>query len=172
MYKVLIFLACIFTFQIVLAKKVPVQIILNSGDTLSGTITGYKKEFISPYTTIKADRKYNLEEIHSIIIVNSGLQFVVIKTSVYEDETYVLAKSIDQFKAIGLISFRQCTCNQRYQVTKAYFLNNGDDHQLILKHLFRDKILRKRGAFFGVNANQFELLAPVQFRFSSIPEVL
>ena len=48
------------------AKKVPAEIILISNDTVTGTISGYKNGFISPYSKVRAEREYELSEIKSI----------------------------------------------------------------------------------------------------------
>jgi hypothetical protein len=154
------------------AKKVPAEIILISNDTVTGTISGYKNGFISPYSKVRAEREYELSEIKSITILEENSYFKVIHTSVYEDSTYLFIKELKDQKWKGLISFRQCTCNERYQVTEAIFIENQQKLQPILKHLFRDKILKKRGDYFGLTLEQKDLMSSVSFKFSSIMEVL
>jgi len=154
------------------AKKVPAEIVLMSNDTVTGTISGYKNGLISPYSKVKADRKYELSEIKSITILKGNSYFKVIHTSIYEDSTYLFVRELKNQKWKGLISFRQCTCNERYQVTEAIFIENKQKIQPILKHLFRDKILKKRGDYFGLTPEQKDLMSSVSFKFSSIIEVL
>ncbi len=154
------------------AKKVPAEIVLMSNDTVAGTISGYRNGLISPYSKVRADRRYELSEIKSITILKGIANFKVIHTSVYEDSTYLFIRELKNQKWKGLISFRQCTCNERYQVTEAIFIENQQKLQPILKHLFRDKILKKRGDYFGLTPEQKELMSSVSFKFSSIMEVL
>tara|TARA_B100000795_G_scaffold72197_4_gene50937 strand:+ start:4312 stop:4830 length:519 start_codon:yes stop_codon:yes gene_type:complete len=154
------------------AKKVTAEIVLMSNDTVAGTISGYRNGLISPYSKVRADRRYELSEIKSITILKGIANFKVIHTSVYEDSTYLFIRELKNQKWKGLISFRQCTCNERYQVTEAIFIENQQKLQPILKHLFRDKILKKRGDYFGLTPEQKELMSSVSFKFSSIMEVL
>ena len=154
------------------AKKVQAEIILLTNDTLVGTITGYKNGLISPYSKILVDRKLKLDEIKSVRVLAENTSFKVIKTSIYEDVTYLLVKELEVGKWKGLISFRQCTCNDRYQVTEAVFIEQDQKLQPILKHLFRDVILKKRGDYFGLTPDQKEVMKAYDFKFSSIVEVL
>ncbi len=154
------------------AKKVPAEIVLISNDTVMGTISGYRNGLISPYSKVRADRRYVLSEIKSITILEENSYFKVIHTSVYEDSTYLFIRELKNQKWKGLISFRQCTCHGRYQITEAIFIERQQKLQPILKHLFRDKILKKRGDYFGLTSEQKVLMALVSFKFSSITEVL
>ena len=83
------------------AKKVPAEIILISNDTVTGTISGYKNGFISPYSKVRAEREYELSEIKSITILEENSYFKVIHTSVYEDSTYLFIKELKDQKPGG-----------------------------------------------------------------------
>lgn len=159
----------VFAFQ-AYAKKIEASAVLNNGETILVSVTGYKNGLISPFTTIRSEiGKHELSEISEIHFFEE--HFVVRKIEIFEDSCWVVLKKEKNQLYKGKIKYRPCTCNNSFRISEAFVTFKGPQSYVIIKHHLKDKILKKRGVYTGMYPELEKELKPLNYRFSSIPNL-
>ena len=174
-HKLISFIAFILFSICLYGRSLDVKIHLLNDEIKLGKLTKLKNNVPSRFSVVKiANEIISLNEIQYLEAEVDGENFYFkpLTVQVFEETKTILGLMISEDLYEATIKFRLCTCNNKYTTTRALIVYSENKNYVLLKAVFRNKILKEKGKFPEVPEFWLPHFRDLKFKYSSIRKFL